>query len=220
MVTSVPIQQERSISTLVPGPVGAQPAKRENDPGPCLRATPVRMSCFTRSRSLLSERRTSKIGHVSTRSSSHSYLCVYLGNHLARSVLALTAPPFAEPPRSICSIVGCGGAAGLPPIHSVSLHSRCRLVSLRNPRCAACTCFRSYLICCARSHLSRCRRLHPSKCSSDTELPCCLTHLRKCQHSPPPTSGPSRSCRTLATSTRSSLITPASWPVTTLRARW
>ena len=145
---------------------------------------------------------------------------------LARSVSALTAAPFAKPPRSICSIVGCGGGGGLPPIHSVSLHSRCRLVSRRNPRCAACTRFRSYLICCARSHLSRCRRLHPSKCSSDTELPCCLTHLRMSAFASSDLLSrsslpvlPSRSCRTLATSTRSSLITPASWPVT-LRARW
>jgi hypothetical protein len=81
------------------------------------------------------------------------------------------------PPRTICSMVGCGGASGLPPIHPISLHSCRRLVSRRSSRCAACTCFRSSFICCVRSHLSRCRRLHPNRCSSDTELPFCLIHL-------------------------------------------
>jgi hypothetical protein len=39
----------------------------------------------------------------------------------------------------------------------------CCLFATLSALCAACTCFRPYLICCARSHLSRCCRLHPSK---------------------------------------------------------
>ena len=143
----------------------------------------------------------------------------------ARSVSALTATTFSGPPRIICSMVGCGGASGLPPIHAISLHSCRRLVSRRSSRCAACTCLRSSFICCVRNHLSRCRRLHPNRYSSDTELPFCLIHLwipafassDLLSRSSLPAL-PSRSCLTFATSTRSSLIAAASCPVT-LRAR-
>ena len=81
-----------------------------------------------------------------------------------------------------------------------------------------------YLLC-AQPLESLPYRLHPNRYSSDTELPFCLIHLRI----PAFTSSdllsrsslpafPSRSCLTFATSTRSSLIAAASFPVT-LRAQ-